>query len=151
MIRNLLVAGCLLFATSPALAACSIDIDGNDAMQFDTKSIEVPKSCETFTINLSHSGKLGRSVMGHNWVLARTRDVRNIANDGMAAGLEHDYLKPDDDRVIAHTSVIGGGEKTTVTFAVSQLDADGDYTFFCTFPGHWSVMRGTLKLVQTAE
>lgn len=146
MIRNLLIAGGLLLASSPAFAACSIDIDGNDAMQFDIRSIEVPRSCEAFTINLTHSGTLARHVMGHNWVLARTRNVRNIANDGMAAGLEHDYLKPDDDRVIAHTRVIGGGEKTSVTFAVSQLEAEGDYTFFCSFPGHWSVMKGSLEL-----
>lgn len=147
MIRNLLIAGGLLLASSPAFAACSIDIDGNDAMQFDIRSIEVPTSCEAFTINLTHSGTLARNVMGHNWVLARKRDVRNIANDGMAAGLEHDYLKPDDDRVIAHTRVIGGGERTSVTFAVNQLETQGDYTFFCTFPGHWSVMKGVLKLI----
>ena len=147
MTRTLLPVFAFLLASSSAFAACSITIDGNDAMQFDTKSIEVPKSCEAFTVNLTHSGKLARNVMGHNWVLARTRDVQGIANDGMAVGLVHNYLRPDDNRVIAHTSVIGGGKETSVTFAVNQLDAGGDYTFFCSFPGHWSVMKGTLTLI----
>ena len=101
MIRPPLVVVTLLLASSSAFAACSVDIDGNDAMQFDTTSIEVPKSCKEFTVNLTHSGKLARNVMGHNWVLSKISDMQGIANDGMAAGLDHDYLKPDDDRVIA--------------------------------------------------
>jgi azurin len=40
--------------------------------------------------------------------------------------------------------VIGGGETTTVTFPTSKLKKGGDYTFFCSFPGHWSIMKGKL-------
>jgi azurin len=147
MIRSLLLFGSVLLAASPAFAACSIDIDGNDAMQFDTKSIEVPKSCTDFTIRLTHSGKLAKNVMGHNWVLTKSADMRGVANDGMSAGLDNDYIKAGDARVVAHSAVIGGGESTTVSFAVSQLAAGADYSFFCSFPGHWSLMKGRLKVV----
>ncbi|HMM68484.1 MAG TPA: azurin [Dokdonella sp.] len=147
MIRSLLLFGSVLLAASPAFAACSIDIDGNDAMQFDTKNIEVPKSCTDFTVRLTHSGKLAKGVMGHNWVLTKTADMRGVANDGMSAGLDNDYIKAGDARVIAHSAVIGGGESTTVSFAVSQLAAGADYSFFCSFPGHWSLMKGRLKIV----
>lgn len=125
---------------------CAVTVDSTDAMQFDTDVIVVNKSCEEFTVTLTHSGKLEENVMGHNWVLAKAADVQAIATDGMSAGLEDDYLKPDDERVIANTEIIGGGEKASVTFAVAQLKADQTYTFFCSFPGHWSIMKGTLSL-----
>lgn len=47
--------------------------------------------------------------------------------------------------MIAHTKVIGGGDSTTVSFATSKLSKGGDYTFFCSFPGHWAMMKGTLS------
>lgn len=147
MIRRLVAAAFLLLISSTAFAACSIDIDGNDAMQFNVKSIEVPKTCKDFTVNLTHSGKLAKNVMGHNWVLTKASDMQAVATDGMSAGIENNYVKPGDARVITHSNVIGAGEKTSVVFAVSKLAADGDYSFFCSFPGHWSLMKGTLKLV----
>ena len=116
-------------------------------MQFNLKSIEVDKSCKDFTVNLKHTGKLAKNVMGHNWVLTTTADMQGAATDAMAAGLDKDYVKPGDTRVIAHTKMIGGGETTSVTFPVSKLSATGAYSFFCSFPGHWGIMKGTLKLV----
>ena len=65
----------------------------------------------------------------------------------MAAGLDNDYLKANDERVIAHTKVIGGGESDSVTFDVSKLQAGTPYEFFCSFPGHVALMKGELKLV----
>ena len=82
--------------------------------------------------------------MGHNWVLTKTADYTAVANAGMAAGLDKDYLPVDDKRIIAHTKVIGGGESTSVKFPVSKLTKGGDYTFFCSFPGHYGLMRGKL-------
>ena len=37
---------------------------------------------------------------------------------------------------------VGGGEKDSVTFKTDVLEAGGDYDFFCSFPGHYAVMRG---------
>jgi azurin len=68
-----------------------------------------------------------------------------VAADGMTAGLPNDYLKKGDTRVIAHTKVIGGKQSTSVTFPTSKLKKGGDYTYFCSFPGHSSVMIGKLK------
>jgi azurin len=38
--------------------------------------------------------------------------------------------------------VIGGGEETTITIDISGLEAGGDYTYFCSFPGHFVLMNG---------
>ncbi|MNP85809.1 Azurin [compost metagenome] len=65
----------------------------------------------------------------------------------MTAGLDKDYIKADDPRIIAHTKMVGGGESASVTFEVSKLAAGESYEFFCSFPGHVSMMKGTLALV----
>ncbi|GGB52387.1 azurin [Oceanisphaera marina] len=137
-------------AAMPAFAAdeCNLDINSNDAMQFDQKELSVPASCEEVTVTLHHTGTMAKNVMGHNWVLSTTEDMQPIANDGMSAGVDHDYLKADDERVIAHTAVIGGGESSSVTFSTADMKADGDYSFFCSFPGHIGIMKGTFSITE---
>lgn len=148
MIRKLVVASVLALVSAPLLAAeCSVDVEGTDQMTFNTKEIKVSKSCKTFTVNLKHVGKLPKNVMGHNWVLSKTADAQAIATEGMTAGVDKDYLKADDARIIAHTKLIGGGETATTTIDVSKLAAGESYEFFCSFPGHVSMMKGTLALV----
>lgn len=61
----------------------------------------------------------------------------------MKAGMAGGFLKAGDDRVIAHTQVIGGGQSDTITFSTAKLSKGGDYVFFCSFPGHASMMKGT--------
>lgn len=129
-----------------ASAACSATVEANDAMQFNTKSIEVPRTCKQFTVALKHTGKLPKAAMGHDWVLSRAGDEAGIDADGAKAGIENDYLRPGDSRVIAHTKIIGGGETTSTTFKVSALKAGEAYAFFCSFPGHAALMKGTLTL-----
>jgi len=147
MIRKLVAASLLTLVSGHLLAAeCSVDVDSTDQMSFNTKAIEIDKSCKTFTVNLGHSGSLPKNVMGHNWVLSKTADAQPIATDGLSAGIDKDYLKEGDTRVIAHTKIIGAGEKDSVTFDVSKLEAGQDYTFFCSFPGHISMMKGAVTL-----
>ena len=134
---------------SPALAAtCDVEIEGNDAMKFNKTSIDVPQSCKQFTVKLTHTGKLPRNSMGHNWVLSKAADVQGIAADGIPAGLDKNYLKPGDPRVIAHTKVVGGGESDSVTFDTSKLKAGENYAFFCSFPGHAALMKGTVAVTK---
>lgn len=148
MFRNILLSLLILSATPVVFAAnCEVDLEGNDAMQYNLSNIDVPKSCSEFTINFKHVGKLQKNVMGHNVVIAKTSDIKGIDADGMKAGLENDYVKQGDARVIAHSDVIGGGESTSVSFAPAKLKGSDPYSFFCSFPGHSAIMKGTLKLV----
>lgn len=139
--------GALLAA--PAMAAtCNIDIEGTDAMQFNKNSIAVPASCKQFTVKLKHAGKLPKTAMGHNWVLTKAADAQAVANDGIPAGVDKAYVKPGDARVIAHTKLIGGGESDAVSFDVAKLKAGESYAWFCSFPGHSTIMKGTLALAK---
>ncbi|ERH53042.1 azurin [Pseudomonas sp. NFACC19-2] len=148
MLRNVALLALLGLASTPLLAAeCAVDVESTDQMTFNTQAISVSKSCKTFTVNLKHTGSLPKTAMGHNWVLSKTADMPGVATDGISAGPDASYLKAGDERVIAHTDLIGGGESTSVTFDVSKLAAGEDYSFFCSFPGHYSLMKGSLALV----
>ena len=123
---------------------CAATVDGNDQLQFSTNEIRVDSGCESFTLTLRHTGTLAANVMGHNWVLTSTSNYMPVATAGMSAGLDNNYVPPKDDRVLAATKIIGGGEETTISFDPSSLEVGGDYTYFCSFPGHYTVMVGKL-------
>ncbi|HEX6612431.1 MAG TPA: azurin [Rhodanobacteraceae bacterium] len=146
MFRMLALAVLALFSTPLWAANCVTTVEANDAMQFNVSSVNVPKACKSFTVTLKHTGKLPRNVMGHDWVLTRAADQAGVEADGIKAGLDSNYVKPGDARVIAHTKVIGGGESASVSFKPSALKAGTDYVFFCSFPGHAAMMHGTVVL-----
>ena len=144
-----LLALALFGAAGMAQAAgnCTVSLKGDDAMKFDLKEATVSASCATITLELTHSGKLPAAAMGHNVVVSKTADLAGVARDGMKAGAASAYVPAGDARVIAHTALIGGGQKTKITFPGKKLTAGGDYSFFCSFPGHSTLMKG--KLVVT--
>jgi azurin len=138
----------LLAVSGGAFAAdkvCKVDIAGNDQMQFDKKEIAVAADCTEVEVTLKHTGKLPAQAMGHNWVLTKAADLTAAATDGMGAGFANDHVKKGDTRVIAHTKIIGGGQTTSVKFATSLLKKGEAYSFFCSFPGHYSIMKGAFK------
>ncbi|MGV8961499.1 MAG: azurin [Stenotrophomonas sp.] len=141
----------LLFALVAALSAapafartCAITLEGNDRMQFSQSQIQVAADCKEVQLTLKHSGRLPVATMGHNWVLTRTGDFQPVASAGMRSTLADHYLPKGDARVIAFTPMIGGGQSTSVRFSTAKLSRGGDYTFFCSFPGHWGMMKGKL-------
>lgn len=143
--RTTLIFGLLLVSgIVQAAPNCSIDLKGNDQMQYDQKSITVSSTCKNITINLAHAGKLPAQSMGHNVVITTAEDMAAVGKDGIAAGAAASYVKAGDTRVIAHTKLIGGGEKTSASFPRSLLKAGKNYMFFCSMPGHSSLMKGQL-------
>lgn len=146
MLAGLALAG----VSSHAFAAdnCTVKIKANDAMQYDLKTATVSASCPKITIELTHTGKMPVAAMGHNVVIAPGAQYQAVANDGMKAGAAANYVPKNDPRVIASTALVGGGQSTKTTFPGSRLKAGGDYSFFCTFPGHAALMHGKLVVVK---
>ena len=120
---------------------CSQTIEGNDLLQYSLSEIRVSASCGEVTITLQHVGQLPANAMGHNWVLTATTDAEGIVEAGRNVGAPG-YLPEGDPRVLAATAMIGGGEESSVTFDISGLSAGADYMFFCSFPGHYALMKG---------
>src|SRR4051812_15476726 len=117
------LAFCSLLAVSAgafgADKVCKLEISGTDLMQYDKKELSAAADCTQVELTLKHTGKQPATVMGHNWVLAKTSDMMGVVNDG--ASVMPDHVKANDPRVIAHTKVVGGGESTSVTFPTSAL------------------------------
>lgn len=146
--KPLVVAASLLAAGSAMAGPCDLEIESNDAMKFNKDSLAVPASCKKVTLKLVHTGKMPKVAMGHNWVLVKTADMQAVATDGIPAGADKGYLKPGDARVLAHTKLIGGGESDTISFDASKLKAGEAYSFFCSFPGHIGLMKGTFAITK---
>lgn len=144
--KKLFCAALLGFAFAAQAENCVIDLKADDQMKFDQSEVTVAASCKTLQIKLAHTGKLPATAMGHNVVIALTADIQPIAMDGQKAGATANYVAADDKRVIAHTAIIGGGAATTASFTGSALKAGTDYSFFCSFPGHWAIMKGKLTV-----
>ncbi|MFJ1430057.1 azurin [Capnocytophaga canimorsus] len=113
-------------------------LESNDAMKYNLKEIRV-KEGQKVTLTLKHVGKMSKEMMGHNFVLLTSgADVAKIAQEA-ANAKSTDYIPVNSKEIIAYTKMIGGGESTTVVFDAPQK---GVYPFFCSFPGHYSMMKG---------
>ncbi len=125
--------------STSADAVTEVVIEGNDQMRFNLTEIKV-KAGSTVKLTLNHVGKLPKQAMGHNWVLLNADVVvKDFAMTAMTAR-DNDYIPKDTKDVIVHTDLVGGGESTTIEF---EAPAKGEYTFICSFPGHYGLMKGT--------
>ncbi|MBE2211082.1 MAG: azurin [Xanthomonadaceae bacterium] len=148
MMAALLILGSMFVAPQVlAQANCAATINATDAMRYSTTNLNIPKTCTTFTVTLRNTGKLPKAAMGHNIVIAKTSDMAGIDADGLKAGIANNYLKPKDPRIIVASKLTGGGESATIQIPVARLASGGPYSFFCSFPGHSTFMKGTIKLI----
>lgn len=84
------------------------------------------------------------AAMQHNVVVLNTTDeevINRVGQAALQAGPDSDYI-PEDDAIIAHTPMSKPGETVEVTFTAPS--EPGEYTYICTFPGHYMTMRGTM-------
>ena len=126
---------------------CSIQITGSDMMKYDLQEINISSKCVSFEIKLKHGGKLPVSAMGHNIVITEESNFMPVAQlINMDNGIENGYL-PVSDKILFRSDMIGGGESTSLTVDLSKLDSTKSYIFFCSFPGHWAIMKGKIKLL----
>lgn len=145
MLSRTIIAALLLACAPIAFGkTCKVAIESNDQMQFNQAEIRIAAECSKVELTLKHVGKQPATAMGHNWVLSKTADYRPLAIAGGRSTPADSYLPKGDARAIAHTGIIGGGESTAVTFDTGKLEKGADYTFFCSFPGHWAIMKGKL-------
>ncbi|HRO74677.1 MAG TPA: azurin [Crocinitomicaceae bacterium] len=120
--------------------AVTLEIESNDKMQFNLSELNV-KAGQEVTLVLKHTGTMAKTAMGHNLVILKAGvDLATFAKEAIAAK-DNDYIPVDSQDVIAHTKLIGGGESDQITFTAPEA---GEYDFICSFPGHYSMMKGKL-------
>ena len=132
---------------SPAIGQeKKIELTGNDQMQFNTKTVEVTAG-EKVSLTFKHIGQLPKAAMGHNVVVLKAGTaVPAFATKAMQAAAT-EYIPQDEESkklIVANTKLLGGGESQTITFT-APAEA-GDYPYICTFPGHFALMQGVLKV-----
>ncbi len=110
-------------------------------LQFDLKEIRC-KSGEQLRIAL-----MNEDDMPHNLVLSAPGAYQMVgeaceafASDPQAH--ENDYVKPGMKEVLGNTIVVMPGGVDT--FVWTAPDEPGEYTYLCTFPGHWRLMKGKM-------
>lgn len=52
---------------------------------------------------------------------------------------------PESDAILFHTKLVQPGEQDVLEFT-APTEA-GDYPYLCTYPGHWAIMKGVMKVV----
>ena len=127
--------------TAKATSNATIALSTGDEMKFDKTMLMVEEGQEV-TLTLTHTGEMPKEVMGHNWVLLKEGTDISAFADLAVSATETDYI-PESDAIIAYTKTIGGGESTTVTFIAPSK---GSYEYICSFPGHYSMMKGKLMV-----
>ena len=110
-------------------------------LQFSQTEFTVPLGS---TVSLTFNND---DDMLHNLVVVESDATDEVAMAAMQLGLrghEMQYV-PTSDAVIAHTGLLEPGVSETIIFRVP--DEAGQYSFVCTFPGHATTMRGTIRVL----
>lgn len=113
-----------------------------EEMRYDIKS---------FTVEAGSEVKLwfaNPDFMPHNLVIGQPGSAEEIGPAAEALGAQGFALAfiPDNDKIIAHSGLLNYQQSELMEFTAPT--EPGDYDFVCTFPGHWTLMRGIMKVVE---
>lgn len=142
-----LLVMCTFFLSANAFAQSAkvIKMEGHDTMKFSKEKITASPG-QKITVKLTTVSKLPPAAMSHNFALLKQSTDAKAFSMSSAKYNDNEYIDPDkENEVIAHTGMASGGETVEVTFTAPKKA--GDYTYVCTFPGHYiSGMKGTLTV-----
>lgn len=115
-----------------------------DVMKYD-KELLTAKAGTTIQIVLQNP-----DFMQHNLLVLKPGTMEKVgaAADAMVTdpnGAKMHYVPRMPD-VIASTPMINPGGKFTLTVKIPNVP--GDYPYICTFPGHWRIMKGILRVTK---
>ena len=139
-----LVAVLGLFA-SPFFTGCSNNAElelgvVGDTMAFDKTVLEVKAGA---TVKLHFKNGATSAAMQHSFILVQPGKDNEVAMAGLTAGASKDFI-PDSAAIVAKTKLLKPGEEDTITFTAPATA--GEYPYICTYPGHYPMMKGILKV-----
>lgn len=146
LIPAALVLAAVLAGPTPtvnAQAGRTINLSGNDSLQYSLQTITA-KPGEKLTVVLRTMSMQPAAQMAHNFVILKPG--ANIDQFAMMAGMarDHGYIPPQfKAQILIATDMVAANEVTKATFTAPTKP--GTYTYFCTYPAHFSGgMKGTL-------
>jgi azurin len=124
-------------ANQPSNFSNTVELTANDQLKYDKIELHV-KANEKVTLTLKNIGTMPKESMGHNFILLK--DGTDLAAFAAEAVSAPDHIPANDPAIITHTKLLGPGESDTIEFTVPA----GQYTYICSFPGHYMTMTGVL-------
>ena len=113
-------------------------------MEFEQTAFTVKAGTE---VTLTFENTATSAAMEHNVVLLTDNADATITRVGQAAmGAAANAYVPEDDVVLAATDLAKPGETVTLTFTAPN--EAGEYAYICTFPGHYAMMQGTMRVIE---
>ncbi|HEX8549604.1 MAG TPA: plastocyanin/azurin family copper-binding protein [Cytophagaceae bacterium] len=119
----------------------TITVNTKPGLKFDPSEIVVKAGSK---IKLTFNNN---DDMLHNFVIVQPGQAIVVGEMTMKMGLQaskFDYV-PKTDKVLYHTKTLQPMSSETIYFTAPTKP--GNYTYVCTFPGHYYVMQGTLKVM----
>lgn len=112
-------------------------------MLFDKKELVLPANSNV-VIRFNNPDE-----MPHNFVIIKQGSLEKVgkAADAMAAtkdGFEKNFV-PDLPEVLFATPLVDPHKSFDLEI---ETDEPGEYLFICSFPGHWTMMKGIIKVVK---
>lgn len=139
-------AGVWLKADDTAVAEIAITAHTSE-LRFDTErfTVKVGQKVKLTLVNPDDSVNL----QPHNLLIiepGKLEEIGAAANAELAdpTFLSDRHAVPSSNYVLHHTKLLLPGESETLEFDAPTLA--GDYPFLCSYPGHWSVMHGIMRV-----
>jgi azurin len=140
LVLFLAVIGLLVIPSITFAADTEVTIKATDDLKYDTSEIKA-KAGSKVKITITNIGT--NATMAHNVVVLKpAADINAFGMAAMLAGEAKHYM-PESADIIAHTELAKPGESKSIEFTAP---AAGDYPYICSFPGHYTIMKGVLKV-----
>jgi len=140
------------------LALVTTSILAEDVKEFTlrpdaTNPLAYDAASKTFTVKVGQKVKLtmeNKSVIPqpHNLLVLKPGTIMKVGALANAMltdpkAMEKDYI-PESPDILHKTKLVQPGASATLEFT-APAEA-GDYPYICTFPGHWMLMQGVMKV-----
>jgi azurin len=118
----------------------TISVQAEDGLKFNLPSVDVKAGAH---VKLDF---VNPSDMLHNLVVVRPGTAIRVGEAALKLGLDGarlNYVPPSDD-VLFYTALLEPEKSESIYFQAPSTP--GEYTYVCTFPGHYITMQGTMRV-----
>ncbi|MEZ0273486.1 MAG: plastocyanin/azurin family copper-binding protein [Roseimicrobium sp.] len=156
MIRTLFTAACSLVLAAglhaqdakeaPPIREVILKPDNANPLAYDpTSKTFTVKVGEKFKVTLENKATIPQP---HNLLICKPGSLQKVgaAANGMLTdpqAMAKDYV-PESPEVLHHTKLVQPGQSESLE--ITAPSEPGDYVYLCTFPGHWILMNGIMKV-----
>jgi len=118
----------------------TVSVQGVDGLKFSLPAFDV-KAGARVKLDFANA-----SDMLHNLVVVKPGTATKVGEEALKLGLEGAKLHyvPRTDDVLYHTALLEPQKSEPIYFVAPATP--GEYTYVCTFPGHYITMQGTMRV-----